>query len=130
MMRIAASVSVTVIGLAALGGCGGKETTTVTTTVAVTETVTATQTPTTSESVTGYDPGFPKEVRLSSVPERMSLEFEGARTTVAVAPGVWTRRNPGTTAKEDADSGPLIGWCSSVDKFQKKTGRDDPVTCW
>ena len=77
-----------------------------------------------------YARGFPKQVPLSAVPERMHLEFEGSRFAVAVAPGVWTRRNPGTTVREDADSGPLLGWCSSVDAFKTKVGRDDPVTCW
>lgn len=80
-----------------------------------------------------YPAGFPKEVPLSNVPERMRYELgeeDGKTTAVAVAPGVWAHRNPGTTVQEDADYGALIGWCSSVEAFEAEYGRDEPGTCW
>jgi hypothetical protein len=114
-------------------GCGGTRTVaqTVTQTVPaepVTVTVTAPATAGGSDS-SGYAPGYPKAVPVSETPEQMRDYLPGP-IVVAVAPGVWARRNPGTTVREDADSGPLIGWCSSVDKFTRETGRDDAGTCW
>jgi hypothetical protein len=106
------------------------------------DTVTVTVTETVSESAggeataSGFPAGFPKEVPLSDVPEQMRLELgeeEGVRTAIALAPGVWTRNNPGTTVREDAEYGAeasVVGWCSSVKKFTKKYGYSPGSSCW
>lgn len=84
-------------------------------------------------SIYDYPNGYPKRVPVSSVPDNMSLYSgadEGLTWAVALAPGVWVRREAGTTIQENADYGSLFGWCASVEKFQRTTGRDDGMTCW
>jgi hypothetical protein len=70
---------------------------------------------------------------MSAVPERMRFELgsdEGATSAVAVAPGVWTKRSPGTTIEENAAGGSLVGWCASVNVYANRVGSSAGQTCW
>ena len=80
-----------------------------------------------------YAKGFAKEVSMNSVPDQFRFELneeDGAKTAIAVAPGVWVARSPGTTVRENADDGSPVGYCPSVKKFVRETGRDSGYTCW
>jgi hypothetical protein len=55
---------------------------------------------------------------------------EGAKTAIAVAPGVWVRDSPGASVRENADSGSLFGWCASVKTFEAHAHEDRGSTCW
>jgi hypothetical protein len=115
---------------ALIAGCGS--TTTTVKTVTLTAAGPATPAPTHARP-RYYLAGFPRVVPLSAVPERMRLELgegEGAKSAVAIAPGVWTVNSPGTSALEDAENGSHVGWCSSVRAFEKKSGREAGGSCW
>ena len=115
---------------AAAAGCGASSHTS---TVTVTTVVAEVPVETLGQYTPQYPPGFPKEVPVSQTPERMSdyLRTGGATTAVAVAPGVWVYKAPGTTVDEDAAAGSLIGWCASVNKFEAyNPDRPTGNTCW
>jgi hypothetical protein len=132
------------IAVASAGCGGGQEAITVTvneeamtvteeTTITVTETVESQAAEPSQESAFPYPPGFPKRVPIGSVPDEMSLESgadEGLKVAVALAPGVWSRRTPGTSVQENADYGSYFGWCASVEKFERDYGRSDMSSCW
>ena len=132
-----------VAAAALLGGCGGTSTTapteapprTVTETVVASAPTTPVETTTEELSTALYDyaKGYPKKVPISAVPENMvdySGAADGLKVAVAIAPGVWVRREAGTTIQENADYGSPFGWCASVKKLEREQPRESGSTCW
>ena len=64
--------------------------------------------------------GYPKVVRLKTLPEPVAYEFSEldkmpkSTPMVAVAPGVWTLRIPGTDLEQNAAEGGYAGYCAPI----------------
>ena len=123
--------AVTIIGvvglLAASAGCGGETASSVRT-----ETVTVTAPTEELERAFYFPRGFPKEVPISSVPGDVRAAFEDSTSAVALAPGVWVRRESDKSVGDNADfpTGGLFGRCAAIDDFQRRTGRREGTTCF
>jgi hypothetical protein len=80
---------------------------------------------------TTFPAGFPKVVRVASLPDRLRARYQdrGATEAVQVAPGVWTPVQESATL---TIAGVLDGDCASVKAFEQqyRGGRTHPGFCW
>lgn len=78
--------------------------------------------------------GYPKVVKVSTLPDQVRswYEMDGAKKAVALAPGVWVEMMPGATMEDAVSTGVLDGWCSSIKAFERKYlgGEEAAGTCW
>jgi hypothetical protein len=77
--------------------------------------------------------GYPKVVSVHSLPSNVASYYEAEkRTPVALAPGVWTTLDPGTTVSDAVVSGHLEGYCTSIKVFERKYefGAQVAGGCW
>jgi len=81
-----------------------------------------------------YPKGFPKVVKVSSLPDQVRnwYEMSDNAKAVAVAPGVWTELPPGAEMQDALDAGVLDGFCGSIKAYERKFrgGEDMAGTCW
>lgn len=112
----------------AFSGCGSTNASPAPT-ITVTTTVTATPPapPTTTST-----PGYPKVVRIRTLPERMQSEAKSMNPTEAIqlAPGVWVGYPPGASVEETAKAGSLFGWSAAVKAYSAKEGDVRGNSCW
>lgn len=139
-MRVAVC---TIACLLALAGCGGSETPDA---AQATSRATSSPTPqpTTPEPIATTEPpaidpalypkGYPKVVKVSSLPDQVRswYEMSGHTKAVAVAPGVWTELPTGAEMQDALDVGVLDGFCGSVKAYERKFrgGEEMAGTCW
>lgn len=78
--------------------------------------------------------GYPKVVKVSTLPDQVRnwYEMDGATEAVALAPGVWVEMMPGATMEDAVSTGVLDGWCSSIKAFERTylDGQEAAGTCW
>lgn len=93
-----------------------------------------TTTTTTAPPGPSFDPGYPREVPLDSLPPgpRSFIERRrpGATTAVMVGPGVWTPRGESTTVEQDAAAGGFYGFCSDIEALEQRLGDERGGACW
>ena len=133
----------TIACLLALAGCSGSETpetsdatSTATSTPALQSTtpepVVTTESPAIDPAL--YPKGYPKIVKVSSLPDQVRnwYEMSGQTKAVAVAPGVWTELPPGAEMQDALEAGGLDGFCGSVKAYERKFlgGEEKTGVCW
>jgi hypothetical protein len=70
---------------------------------------------------------------VARLPEQVRSWYQpDYRRAIAVAPGVWTPKAPGVTAKSALDAGVLDGFCGSIKAYERKFlhGQEFGGTCW
>lgn len=113
-----------------------------------TTTATATPTPTPSKTPKpkptkpptldeqwNLDPGYPKVVAVSTLPDQVRNWYQMSATSeraVAVHPGVWAEFPPGATVEDVIMAGVFDGFCASKKAFERKylDGEETGGTCW
>lgn len=120
----------------ASGTASSSETTT-TPTQRATTTPTPTVEPTTpppTEAAWNLPSGFPKVVKVSTLPDQVKNWYEMGdnKTAVAVAPGVWAEMPPGATIEDAIGAAVFDGFCASKKAFERKylAGEETAGTCW
>lgn len=81
-----------------------------------------------------FDKGYPKVVKISTIPVHMQYHFltDGTSKAVAVAPGVWSALTPGATMGDSISAMVFDGFCASKKAFERKhlKGEETAGTCW
>lgn len=82
-----------------------------------------------------FPAGYPKIVKTSSLPSGVRGEYESsgtADTALAVAPGVWSRMDPGASVGDTIYANQLNGYCGSKSSFERKYefGQDTAGSCY
>lgn len=120
----------------ASGTASGSETT-ATPTQRATTPPTPTVEPTTpppTEPAWNLPSGFPKVVKVSTLPDQVKNWYEMGdnKTAVAVAPGVWAEMPPGATIEDAIGAAVFDGFCASKKAFERKylAGEETAGTCW
>jgi hypothetical protein len=132
-----AAITLSPVLIAVLSGCASSaDDLPAAPTETVTVTVTATPEGPGPESTTdeALPPGYPKVVRVGSLPFPVRDEYahSGHTRAVAVAPGVWTPLPPGAGVPDALASGVRDGFCASVKAYERKYagGEQHSGTCW
>lgn len=90
--------------------------------------------PSSSEPAWNLPKGYPKVVKVSTLPfqVRSWYEMSGTKRAVAVAPGVWAEVGPGSSMEDAISAGIFDGFCSSKAAFERKwlAGEETAGTCW
>lgn len=91
-------------------------------------------TPPTTEAAWNLPRGFPKVVKVSTLPDQVRSWYEMGdnKTAVAVAPGVWAELPPGATIEDAIGAAVFDGFCASKRAFERKylAGEETAGTCW
>ena len=78
--------------------------------------------------------GYPKVVKVSSLPDQVKSWYEMSDFTeaVAIAEGVWTPLPPGADVESAVASGSFDGFCASIKAFERDylDGQEVGGTCW
>lgn len=81
-----------------------------------------------------YPKGYPKVVKVSTLPDQVRNWYEMSDHTraVAVAPGVWNELSIGAEMQDALETGILDGFCGSIKVYERKyrNGEDMAGTCW
>jgi hypothetical protein len=127
-----------IIGLA---GCSSPEpsvstpaTGTSTTTGAPTPVIVPTVTTTPEAPAVALPAGYPKVVKVNTLPHQVRnwYETKGHTEAIQLAPGVWTPMQPGATMDDSIASGVLDGFCASIKAFERqyRSGQSHAGACW
>lgn len=95
---------------------------------------TGTEPEATEPETASYPRGYPKTVRVSSLPDKVRSWYErdNYKRAVAVAPGVWTPIPPGATVEDALASDTRDGFCGSIKAYERKytPGVHHAGVCW
>jgi|SRR5664279_3370908 len=127
-----------VLLLAALSACGGADSSKPTAEASPTEPLATVEVSTPAPTATVEQPqfpeGYPKVVKVSSLPDQVRNWYEMSDMTqaVAIAEGVWTELPPGAEMEDAIAAGSLDGFCASIKAYERKytEGEAHGGTCW
>ncbi|MGV9294837.1 hypothetical protein [Amycolatopsis sp. NPDC003676] len=95
---------------------------------------TAAEAPATSVPQAPLPAGYPKDVKVSSLPGQVRnwFQMQGTNRAVQLAPGVWTALQDGAAVEDAVNAEVLDGFCSSIKAFERvyRGGRTYPGACW
>ena len=88
---------------------------------------------TSADKVIGtYPTGYPKIVKVSTLPGYLKAQFAGDTQAIAVASGVYIGAKPGLAEQQVLDSQTITGLCADVKAYTKSftNGAQYPGTCF
>ncbi|WP_020661427.1 hypothetical protein [Amycolatopsis benzoatilytica] len=92
------------------------------------------ETPPTNFPSAALPEGYPKVVKVASLPDQVRnwFQMQGTIQAVQLAPGVWTALQDGAAVEDAVNAGVLDGFCSSIKAFERRyrSGRTYPGACW